>query len=55
MGDALCTSFPSYPQERIAFVYEMNGVTYLFSEAGALIAAVTWFPADSPLPVDLAP
>jgi hypothetical protein len=53
IGDALCISFPSYPQECIARGYEMDGVTYLFSENGTLIAALTSFPTDFPLPADL--
>jgi hypothetical protein len=49
----LCLEFPSYPQQCIARVYELDGVTYTFSKGGAPIAAFRWLPADLQLPPDL--
>jgi hypothetical protein len=50
---ALCVDFPSYPRQCIARAYDLNGVTYTFSETGAPISTFKWLPANIPLPPDL--
>jgi hypothetical protein len=48
-----CVSIPSYPQQCVTRVYELDGVTYTFSKSGALVAAFRWLPAHIRLPPDL--
>jgi len=51
--DELCMEFPPSARQCIARVYELDGVTYAFSEGGMLVAAFRWLPTDFRLPPDL--